>query len=73
VTRNRLKGQSELKRRLVAKFKLKDDGGFWDQDFPIFRKTALIPDDDELLKRFLEEFGNQSRGFSIAEQARELE
>ncbi len=66
------KKQSNLLRRLVAKFELRDNGDFWDEDFPIFQKTALLPDKDELLKSFIEEFGHQAPN-SIHKQALELE
>jgi hypothetical protein len=46
-----LERRSNLKRRLVAKFKLQDNGDFWDQNFPIFRKTALVPERDDHLDR----------------------
>lgn len=67
-----LKKKSNLLRRLVAKFELKDNGDFWDEDFPIFPETALLPKDDLLLRRFHENFGTDSKK-SLHKQAQELE
>jgi hypothetical protein len=52
--------ESRLVRRLIAKFKLEDTGHFWNEDFPMLGQNALLPADDPLLKRFLEEFGPRS-------------
>jgi hypothetical protein len=46
-----------LNNRLIAKFRLKDDGKFWNEDFPMLTQNALLPANDLLLDRFLEEFG----------------
>ncbi len=66
------KPKSNLFRRLIAKFEIIDNGDFWDEDFPMFRKTALLPDNDPLLKAFKNEFGQQAQN-SILKQARKLE
>jgi len=64
--------QAKLIRRLVVKFKLQGKGDFWGKDFPMFPETALLPEDDPLLERFREEFGPESRAFSLYKQAQEL-
>jgi hypothetical protein len=45
---------SDLKRRLVARIKLENDGGFWNMDFPPMSASSLMPriEDDQLLERF---------------------
>ena len=53
--------KSLLTRRLIALFKIEDKGSFWDEDFPMMSKTAIYPDDDRLLKRFIELFGSNSQ------------
>jgi FRG domain len=49
--------RSRLTRRLVAKFELHDAGDFWDCDFPVIRKGALMPTEDRLLDRLYHYFG----------------
>jgi FRG domain-containing protein len=67
-----LKEQSNLTRRLIAKFKLHGKGDFWDKEFPMFPATALLPKDDPLRDRLLREFG-YSGAFSVHERAQQLE
>jgi hypothetical protein len=45
---------SDLSRRLVARIKLKDEGRFWDADFPRMSPSSLMPpaSNDQLLERF---------------------
>jgi len=64
--------QSNIIRRLVVKFKLKSKGDFWGKNFPRFSETAILPDDDQLLLRFHNEFGPESRSFSLYERAQAL-
>ena len=52
--------KSSLSKRLIALFRLTDDGSFWDDDYPMIQATALIPNEDELHDRFLEAFGLSS-------------
>jgi hypothetical protein len=58
---HRVKEKSNLLRRLVAKFSLVDEGNFWDDDFPIIRGTAVYPENDLLMSRFLKEFGTSGQ------------
>jgi hypothetical protein len=67
-----LKDKSNLINRLIAKFELQDDGNFWNPDFPMIRETALLPNDDPLFERFIEEFGPQSRAYSLCERTQEI-
>ncbi|SIT49761.1 conserved hypothetical protein [Paraburkholderia ribeironis] len=48
---------SSLIRRLVAKFQLHDSGEFWNVDFPPISLAALLPSQDPLRERLLDEFG----------------
>jgi hypothetical protein len=64
--------QSNIIRRLVVKFKLKSKDDFWGKDFPRFSETALLPEDDHLLLRFYNEFGPESRSFSLYKRAQVL-
>lgn len=48
---------SRIAQRLVAKFKLCDSGRFWNRDFPIISKNALLPRQDKLLSRLHGIFG----------------
>jgi hypothetical protein len=61
-------GKSSLLRRVVAKFKLIDDGQFWDEDFPVISKTALQPQDDALWDKFRKEFGPKTK-FDLEQMA----
>lgn len=67
----RIGKKSSLLRRLVAKFKLIDDGSFWNADFPMIPKAALLPDNDALLRAFRQEFGSNGPG-SIRKRAEKL-
>jgi hypothetical protein len=49
---------SSLRRRIVAKFQLVDDGPFWDADFPLMREHSLMPARDDLQEAFISAFGN---------------
>jgi hypothetical protein len=69
----KLEEKSNLYHRLVAKFGLRDDGGFWDEDFPIFPETALLPTDDTLLDYFERHFGPTSPKDSLHYKAKKLE
>ncbi len=62
-------GKSDLSKRLIAKFKLIDNGSFWDNDFTVMSKNATYPD-DKLLHAFKTDM---SEGLcNLAEQARDL-
>jgi hypothetical protein len=45
---------SDLSRRLVARIRLKDEGSFWNVDFPRMSPLSLLPqaNDDRLLEQF---------------------
>jgi len=70
---NELRKKSELSNRLVAKFILKDDGNFWTKDYRIPTRSSLLPVDDSLLKRLVEEFGANSKTFSLLHLAKRIE
>src|SRR5688500_5087912 len=57
---------SKLERRLVACIPLLNkEGKFWDTNFPIMTKEALMPADDPLKEGFEERFGpNAPESFS---------
>jgi hypothetical protein len=64
--------KSSLLRRLVAKFELVDAGSFWhEEDFPMIRESALLPDDDELDRRLMDEFGPDGPS-SLYRRARDI-
>jgi hypothetical protein len=64
--------KSRLKRRLVAKFILRDDGSFWDENFPLVKADALMPAKDVLIEEFSRHFG-PDKEYSLATLATQVE
>jgi hypothetical protein len=54
-----------LRRRVVAKFKLIDKGTFWTDSFPMVDGSALYPSDDDLQERFLDVFGPKGEASTL--------
>ena len=63
--------KSSLTLRLVAKFQLVDDGSFWDSEFPLMGRNALMPTPDSLHDAFVNEFAKEHTG-SLLLRAREI-
>ena len=64
--------QSSLINRLVVKFKLINNGDFWDSNFLEIPEEALMPANDILLNYFMEEFGPESRKNPIIKMAEKI-
>lgn len=77
VSGDNLVEKSNLRRRLIAKFKLVDVGGgpgegrFWDAAFPIVSEEATTPSLDRFHRRLQAEFGPRGRE-PVADRARRL-
>jgi hypothetical protein len=53
-----IKDKSDLRRRTVAVFKVRDDkGSFWDEDFPKPTEASVLPKEDVLATALRKEFG----------------
>ena len=64
--------KSRLKRRLVAKFALHDEGSFWNDNFPLVKEDALLPTDDALIDELSKKLG-PGKQYSIERLAMQLE